>query len=523
MEAIRDRVLVADRNVAVGGRDTLRVRAALEPVLIAGGFFVLVVLMGRWAGVFQYDTDEGLNLMKAMLVARGFHLYNPIWSDQPPVYTLVLAGVFKVFGVSLTAARLTSAGFAALLVGSLYDLLRRRVSKRAALAGALFLIASAWFGRLSYSAMIGLPALALTMLSFALLARWTLRLRWVTLIASALCMSAGIETKLFVLVAIPAAWYFLWLGARPRDDGGSVLRARIVAILVWSIIVLGMCAAVLLAFGATSHQLVDTHSTASELRKRGFAPMALTLMRRDSDLWGLVIVTIVVLIVDYRRNRNRPGARPRRWRWAIVPLVWLALASVVMQFHRPAWYHHSPLLAIPAAWAGAFAIDALYEAREESVRDESAGRTRWFTVLIVAALAWQGVKLYLAGQRFFVQTDREEEQRVVRNMRAYAGQTHWVFTDIMIYPVAVGLPAPPEVAVVSTKRRAAGQLPDSLVANVLDRYQPEQVLLGSRIDFGPEVMDRIAAHYRLVGEFNLDKPARLYLRDTVMATTREMP
>jgi 4-amino-4-deoxy-L-arabinose transferase-like glycosyltransferase len=512
MEAIRDTVGgVVDVDVAAEARGRLGLRAGSEAILIGVGFFVVVLLMGWWAGVFQYDTDEGLNLMKALLVARGYQLYNPIWSDQPPLYTLILAGIFKLVGPSLTAARLVSAAFGGLLVACLYDLLRKLVSVRAAIVGALFVVASAWFARLSYSAMIGLPSLALVMASFALMARWVLRPRWVTLIASALCMAAGVETKLFALVALPAAWVFLWLG-HPKED----LRSRIVALLAWTVVVLGLCLAILAAFGATSHELVDTHRTASELRKHSLAPMALTLMRRDSDLVVLALLAVVVLVEDRRRNRDVPNAPRRRWIWAIVPLVWFACGAIVMQFHRPAWYHHSPLLAIPAAWAGAIAIDALFDVRRERAR--LAG---FATLLLIGFLGWQSVKLVLAGRRMFVHSQQREAHRLTHALASRASETHWVFTDLPIYPLSVGLVEPPEVAVVSTKRRASGQLPDSLAVHVLDRYKPEQLLMGWRIRWGPSVTDDIAQHYRLVEEFSLGGPlpARLYVRDDLHPTT----
>jgi 4-amino-4-deoxy-L-arabinose transferase-like glycosyltransferase len=489
--------------------------ARSHPFLVAIAFFIVIVLIGRWAAAFQYDTDEGLNLIKAVLVSRGYRLYDPIWSDQPPVYTLVLAAVFKVFGTSLTAARLTSAAFGALLIGSVCSLLQRLVSPRAAILGALLMAASAWFGRLSYSAMIGLPALAMATASLALLARWAVRPGWFTLVASALCMAAGIETKFFATVAIPAAWVVIWLATR---NGSDARRARhwLVPLAVWTLIVAAACGALDAVFGAPVHQLIDTHRAASAQRTWGSAPTFVTLMRRDWDLVILAAACIgLVAFHIFEKQKGRGDASD--WpMWAIVPLVWLICGAVVMQFHRPAWYHHSLLLTIPAAWASAFLLEALFRARIDYPRAATM-----LTIVLVVVIGWQGVKLVLAGKRLFVYPMQKEGAQLIAAMKAEAPHTKWVFTDLPIYPITVGLACPPEVAVVSTKRRNTGQLTDAQIVDALNKYQPEQVLLGPRIDFGPEVMDNITAHYRSAGEFALadDQVARLYFRNSTRTTT----
>jgi hypothetical protein len=52
-------------------------------------------LLGPWWRVYEFHPDEGVNLMKAALVANGYHLYNQIWNDQPPVLTLILAAAHR--------------------------------------------------------------------------------------------------------------------------------------------------------------------------------------------------------------------------------------------------------------------------------------------------------------------------------------------------------------------------------------------------------------------------------------------
>jgi hypothetical protein len=54
--------------------------------------FVLVVLLFfPFRFRIEFDADEGINAIKAMMVLRGYHLYSQIWSDRPPVFTVLLA------------------------------------------------------------------------------------------------------------------------------------------------------------------------------------------------------------------------------------------------------------------------------------------------------------------------------------------------------------------------------------------------------------------------------------------------
>jgi hypothetical protein len=486
-----------------------------QALLVTVGFFLVVVLLGRWADPFQYDTDEGLNLMKALLVARGYWMYSPMWNDQPPLFTVVLAGVLKVCGLSILAARILVAAFAGLLVGSMFDLVGRLQSRRAAWVAMVLLLASAWFLRLSYSVMIGLPALALAMASMAAMARWATgeelsrRRRWLLLIGSGLLLTAGIETKLLALLVVPALVALLWLGGRERGDAG---RDRLAAMGVWVGVVLVCCGALFIACHPSMHQMVGTHVIVSKQRGWNARPVALTLMRRDNDLVFLWVCAVAAW------GMGMVGTR-----WAAVPLIWFACGAIAVQFHQPVWYHYSLLLVLPAVWAGAMVIDI-------SLHHVGGGRAaaRWVAVILAGLLCYECVKGVLAGRRMFMETT-PKHQRLVRTMSRYAGQTKWVVSDLPIYPFAAGLASPPELAVMSTKRREAGQLPDELVCEVLARYQPEQVLL-NRIDFGPSVKEYLRTHYRVADQFPVGREggALLYVRGAVAtrvtrrsATTRK--
>src|SRR5690242_21956617 len=90
----------------------------LLPILVALLFFAFTFSYYPFREKLQYDTDEGLNLMRSMLVELGHPLYREVSSDQPPLFNEVLALVFHVTGFEVNAARLLVLLFSTLLVWS---------------------------------------------------------------------------------------------------------------------------------------------------------------------------------------------------------------------------------------------------------------------------------------------------------------------------------------------------------------------------------------------------------------------
>src|SRR5262245_5774360 len=95
-----------------------------------------------------------------------------------------------------------------------------------------------------------------------------------------------------------------------------------------------------------------------------------------------------------------------------------------------------------------------------------------------------------AGRSRLFVPDAPNDRRIVEALRRRAPQTSWVVADRLMHPFAAGLVTPPELAVVSLKRREAGRLSDELILRVLERYRPEQVWW-TRIDLGPAVSEHL--------------------------------
>src|SRR3972149_4202628 len=64
-----------------------RVLQQFIPFLIAIVFIAVIYLYFPFRNRLQFDEDEGINLMKASLIMKGYQLFEQIWSDQPPLLT----------------------------------------------------------------------------------------------------------------------------------------------------------------------------------------------------------------------------------------------------------------------------------------------------------------------------------------------------------------------------------------------------------------------------------------------------
>jgi Pectic acid lyase len=115
-----------DRAASAGWRTLARFESLLPPLLFVLTYSVIV----PWWRPYQIGFDEGLNLMKGALVAKGFPLYSEIWSDQPPLLTRILAATQQAFPFDVGAARAVVLAFSGLLIWSLFSA-RRRLEGRA--------------------------------------------------------------------------------------------------------------------------------------------------------------------------------------------------------------------------------------------------------------------------------------------------------------------------------------------------------------------------------------------------------
>jgi hypothetical protein len=472
-------------------------------------YFVVMFLYYPYRNVFEGDTDEGINLIKALLVGRGYPLYLAIWSDQPPLFTHLLAWAHSLFGYDVNVGRTMVLVFSSLLVWGLGIYLRRVWGSWHALAAVVLVVLLPFFPQLSTLIMIGLPAISLAVLAMAAIVLWHERRNPLWLVCSALACSLSMFIKLFTGILAPILIAGLLL------EGYAAYRRQPhtwkpwLPVLIWGAVfgavILGL---LLLLVGAGNlQQLIAPHLTTRNLQPSEGRISSITIDSYLIASWpGLLLALVGVLMAIWQR----------RW-LAFYPLAWVVAGYLLLRWNNPVWFHHQLLVTVPAVMLAAGAAGEVLRLPLDFFRRRRsswAASTLWLAALILVGITlFQRLPLVVpefTRTPYFnpkSQEDPPRELRIVREINRHAQETEWMVTDLPIYAFRANLPVPPELAVFSIKRMAAGGLSDAYILEIIDRYNPNLILWG-RFKL-PELREELASRYRQVYVF---RGKVLYLR-----------
>jgi hypothetical protein len=482
-------------------------------LLVPVVFVAAVCAVGGWSEVFEQSPDEGFNVMKAFLWSDGYALYDEIWSDQPPVFTLLLRGWFALFGMSVLAGRVLVLLLSAILLWAFSRTLYCLAGFWASVVGPLLLALSSQYAAVSVAILIGLPSLTFAALAVYMLVLYhTTGRRWLVMLSGGL-MAVSLHTKLFTAPVMPVFAVGLYFIEKQTVEkatalGASALRLALRSFSLW----LGCMIAVYFLLGwLCSVNYVDQLLAPHFCQQTRIAyedPLQLQYLETILlDHWDYAAAALGSLVLLAGRN----------WWKALLPLVWLATVTLALIVHRPLRDHYTPLIAFPLCWSAAMAVPVMMRA----VRDwwSEVGSRRW----VKLALASLAVMLFVpAAARFPVRADEAarslghrpslEWPQVRQDLTQYAAGTKWIFTDRPITAFYAGLRVPPEVAVFSHKRLLAGFFTPAEQLDCLRRYQPEQVLLG-RFKLDSIVLDHIDRCYTCI---NAGREFRHYVKRPAM-------
>lgn len=463
-------------------------------ILIPLIFLLFMVWQNPFSDVGDFDYDEGINLMKAFLYNQNYTLYTDIWSDQPPLFTVLLSGWFAIAGESVAAARLLVACFSALLLWGFYLTLHHRLTTFTATSATILLVLSAFYLRLSGAVMIGLPALALAMWSVLFLVLG--QRRWWTLVVSAVIMALALEIKLFVAALFPALFFhLLWI----QYPGMKLsVRQRLRRFACWLAVVGISFLALSFYFHAWDiEMLLSTHFGAQTRSRLVFAEESRKFL---ADFFYqhpvyLALGLLGVLCAIWQRNRQ-----------VILPLTWFLTVLVGFAFHRPLWYHHIMLLTIPLLWLGAFGIE-LWAQAIKGLAGLPRGIQLRRSALLASGVIALGVVLYFYPAPLNQRLDQASSLyrplyiwEIAYQLKLDAqSQPGFVFTDRPFYAFQAGLPVAPPLAAISRKRLESGNITEADMLDVLNTYAPRYVVLERFTNqYGAAVMDEINRNYQLV-------------------------
>ncbi|MEM6756531.1 MAG: hypothetical protein AAF586_05135 [Planctomycetota bacterium] len=471
---------------------------------------IAVVLYGVvwwWLGALpapmQLDFDEGIQAGKGLLVLDGWRIHEDVWSDQPPMMSHYLAWWHRS-GLGgdvdpLVEGRRMVALFAIggmVLVGRLT---RRMIEQGgegtsttwrwAMVAGAIaaiLVLGGRRYARLGVSAMVGTPAIVTALL--AVWVAWGPRdekaaWRWARLVVSGLLFAVALQVKLFVFMLIPAtvglvAWRE-WVDAA---TGGRAARA-IGGPVAWVASVGVGFALVAEAFGwLTVAQNVAPHM--AEVGEGGGQLVASVadnvyrigqLLLEDALLCAWAGIGVVLAV------------QRRRWGTIAWPGAWAVSSVIALLFADPLQSHHRLMFTIPLA---IMAAAGMVELARRLGEDRAAGKAAWKPIaagggaLAVAAIGLALARPISLGVGLGRTQGEVLDPRVVAAIEAEVagGGVEWVYMDKLTYACAANLRTPPELAVVSAKRRRNGDITDEMIAEVIEARGVDLVLL-ARFDY----------------------------------------
>ena len=445
-------------------------RSPPADLLAVAIYFVMgLAWIASMPGDARLDRDEGFNLMKADLVARGHVLYREIWSDQPALFTHLLVAWRWVAGESDSAARVLVLLVTCIGLASAGRLATWFSGGRplAGLLTVLLLIGARSYPKLSMAVMIGLPAISIALLSVVLWRRSTPR-RWgwaVAPLAGGL-FACSMQVKLFTFMMIPFALAVYVVAAR---QCGLSKRRAVIEIVLWAV-ALG---AVTWLIGpwrepAWQQQLVTTH-----LR---------TGLPTD-DTQAQALRSLFMRFIEDAPLMLAAGLSLWAGGWAVAARclpagIWLISSVLVLSQANPLWGHHRVMFSIPAAMIAGAALCGLID------RWKARGRLALLPVpdrlavgAMVLAFVWGAGQV--VGSLFTLGrgSDRHDPELLARLKEiARERPAGWVISDDPHVVRAAGLLVPPEVAVLSLKRLQRDLTEDRFV-EIIGHYRPPAIVL----------------------------------------------
>lgn len=425
-------------------------KKGFQSVSVAMAYLVALCLLVPLLSAFEFDFDEGINLAKADLVGHGHSLYSEIWSDQPPAFTYFLAALFRSGFRSVEAARLAVALLSATAMGCFFALLRRRHGSQAALFATALLAFSPGILRLSGSVMIGWVSLCLLLIAlYAYLesegkAGLNAELR---VVASGAFAALALAVKLFVFPFLMLACVWIW-------------RARRMKLWLAGFGLVGSLFLISMAPEAT-HQLLGPHWVS-------FLDSGFTVSRVNL-LLGLMPILAGSLggILIQLRSRQQDGPA----------FACLFISLAILMVHSPLYYHHLPLVSVPAAWISASIFSIRNNFGSRPIRLGTPLSACIWTLVVGSALMESRELQKLRHDPSFAALPAEE---TLSRLRSSAGAERWLMTDRPMFAFRAGRELPPQAAVLSRKRLrylGKGGLDRELLQAFTEKYRFRELLL----------------------------------------------
>ncbi len=482
-------------------------------ILVPFLFFLVIFLFHPFRETFQYNTDEGVELIKSMLVAKGHHITGDVWSDHPPLFNNLLAFVFSRTSFSVNVARLITLSFSVVLIGMSATLAQLIWGRGVRNFVYLLLPILPRYIELSISVMIGLPAISLSMAALLGIVLWHRQGggRW--LILAGISMSLSIFIKVFTAFLLPVFGLGLILGEWVSQQGkiNSWRRIR-----WWRLFkhLLVFCLSFLICSATLTALMLDIKNLSSliipHLDARDWAsgsPISQYLQASYLfiGLAGLGTVNCVV---------------KRKW-LAFYLVSWALTAYILLLNQSPVWYHHQLLITIPVGVLAAAGLGEIEWNNKQKYVGTPKGRLKTVAVITVLGVLLtqqlpatiQELDRYPSFSSYGLDPD-SGDMRVLFLIQKHFDEGDVMVTDMPMFAFRARLVVPQNLASVSEKRLATGFLTEDDFITAVELEKPPLVIIAR---FPLRALKAyLEKDYRLLDEIPISYKgwtARIYVRE----------
>jgi Dolichyl-phosphate-mannose-protein mannosyltransferase len=444
-------------------------------------------------GIYQIsDADEWRYTACSRLVARGYVLFDQVFSAQPPLLFLSLAAGIRTVSDSIDGARWVEIAFGLLLLLSLGWLAWLLWDRTIAVVAMALLAVSPGFLIYSHTVEAEVPMTALATLSLALVALYARNRRLLVCSAAGIVLAAAVLMKFFAFEAIVPALALLWNGrpARLRDS------LRPATVFVLSVLVPVALELAVVSPARQWQQVVDMHDRAASIAFPNGTPAPKIVGQFLTLDLGMTVLAGAGLLILLLSRRRRCLAFSASWL--------LGSCAMLLAFH-PLFQHHAAILVAPLALAaGVGAVEGL---RALVGRKKSVGM-----VGVAALLAYliSVPRLAHADRHALYAGDSSLEGRIAAYIDTHSSTSDMVAVDDLRLADMAHRFVPPPLCDPSDVRRLAGYLTSADLISATEQYRPRLVVI-SFGTFGqfPRYVSWLAGHYR---SDKLDNNVTVYTR-----------
>ena len=441
---------------------------------------------------FEYNPDEGTELIKALLFQKGFLLYTEILNDQPPLFTLIISFWLKLFGASIQKARLLGTLFSIILLFCLHQIIQIKKGKLCAILTIILLLSSSVFFRLSAGLMPGIAAFSLAMISilFATLYKKFPNKSLISL--SGVFIALSLHIKLCTLFLIPLILIEI-ISYNDSESNKKKISTIFSTLLLWfisfSIIYFSLLIVFFnLDFSLITEQLINPHTARITVGNSNFS-VILKMLFADYTITILALISSFTLLFK------------KHWK-LLFPLLWAFLSLFLLIIHKPIWHHYYIFISIPLCWLAAIRITDFFhigtlkcwliKKNQYTIIDVCV---HWITGILIILLLFEMPHTYNKIIKSLNEKTVKQEREIINIISKYNINSQWIVTDRPIFAFYTNMLVPPELALISRKRNFSSDAAQKYFIKKLKKYTPELILINRSEFYGEKAISYVENNY----------------------------